>query len=234
VAGQSLVNIRRNLKGHQLSLKRKIDNAGPGANVTREENTLNVLNAFEEQLDVLFDASYGGDAAKLLQEFKNVGKEWGNKLAELLYNDFQYEFGRYGRSLSKGEVGEWGSNREYGSYGVGMKPTKWSPELIERVHNGRADDVAEYLNKTFGQKIIKKNGDIVFRIVDPTQQKIATKIIESALEIKMNRMGDDYFRGLQLKTERGLDELDKNIWQMIRYERELQHHLMIPEGASYN
>lgn len=233
VSAQSVVNIRRKLKGHQEALKRKIDNAPVAASVTQEQNSLNILNAFEEQFDVLFNNSYGDNASALLQEYKGVSTQWGAVYAPLLHNDFSFEFGRYGRSLSKGETGEYGSNRVYGSKGVGMNPIEWGDELMKRIKEGDAAGVARYLNETFGQKILTKEGNTIYRIVDPTEQKFVAKQLESMFERETNKLGSNYFKNLQLKTERGLDNLQSEVWDMVDNGRVLQHHMMVPDGASY-
>tara|TARA_R110000803_G_scaffold28754_1_gene66203 strand:+ start:4912 stop:9960 length:5049 start_codon:yes stop_codon:yes gene_type:complete len=236
VSAQSLVNIRRKLSGHKSHLKQRVDNSPLSADKTSLNNSIEILNAFDVQFDTLFSSSYGEGAGKLLQEFKEVSTEWSSTLAPLTYNEFSYDLARYGRTRPKGEVGEYGTNRDYGSQSVGKYPNEWGDYIIDLVHSGDIGNIKKagrMLNEKFGQKIILKDGSTVFKIVDPTQQKNVAKYIESAIERKSTQMGNDYFRLTQLKTERGVIDLDPKLLQMVKGEKYLQNELMIPEGASY-
>lgn len=232
VSGQGIVNIRRRVNGTLSYLRKKINRAGANA-LDSDKQALNTMIEFKGQFDELFIGAYGD--LQLLQELNGVDRTWSRTLAPMIHSEFAYDIGRYGRSLAKGDISDYGSNRLYGLDGAGVDPIEWSDTMLNMIHNDPVK-AARYFNFQFGQEITLANGSKAYKIVDPKMQKAVARILNGAIERNAKKFGERYFKELELRTtvgDRKLKAPDSSIIDNLANERIFQEQLMIPKGSSY-
>ena len=232
VSGQGIVNIRRRVNGTLSYLRKKINRAGANA-LDSDKQALNTMIEFKGQFDELFIGAYGD--LQLLQELNGVDRTWSRTLAPMIHSEFAYDIGKYGRSLAKGDLSDYGSNRLYGLGGSGVDPIEWSDTMLNMIHNDPVK-AARYFNFQFGQEITLANGSKAYKIVDPKMQKAVARILNGAIERNAKKFGERYFKELDLRTtvgDRKLKAPDSSIIDNLANERIFQEQLMIPKGSSY-